>query len=343
MNPASRVDRSGGIDFHVHLVPALPGELLDELGIVERDGLYELDGKTVGPRRLYEPTALAGYLSEVGLDAGMVSPSPPLFRQHLKAAESARWVRALNLGMVEMVERDDRLHPLIYLPLEHPDVAIAEFEFFRDHSAVAGWAASSGGSSVAMDSPALEELWAGMNESSEWIFLHPGTSPDRRLDRMYLSNTVGNPVESALAVSELVFGDVLFRYSRLRFMIAHCGGAFPALVGRWQRALDVGQAECSIAPVDAARRFFVDTVAHSGASVGLALSVIGADRLVFGSDWPYPMGVEDPVSEISELRPEEQELVCGENGRSLLGQRWAVAASATNGRGNRMDEERKTK
>lgn len=314
-------DRGAGIDFHAHLAPQLSSGRLGGFDLVEKDGLYVIDGRAVGPRALYEPSSLVHYLETTRLSAALVSPSPPFFRQGLDAILCAQWVRALNYGIIKAAQADERLRPLVYLPLEHPTVALEEFMFFREDPSTIGWVASSGGRSVSMDSPELDDLWSGLDSASSWVFLHPGTSPDPRLNRLYLSNTIGNPFESALAVGELIFGDVLFKHPSIRFLIAHCGGAFPALIGRWQRAFDVGRpgaTDCHIEPASAARHFYVDTVAHSFASMTLALSIVGRDRLVLGSDWPYPMGVGNPLEEISMLPRADSNRVLVENAHALI-------------------------
>jgi aminocarboxymuconate-semialdehyde decarboxylase len=154
------------------------------------------------------------------------------------------------------------------------------------------------------------------------VLLHPGSSPDTRLDPHYLANLVGNPVETTVAAAELVFGDVLGAHPGLRLVLVHCGGGVPLLAGRWQRGLDTkrpGVGELSVGPRDAVRRFWVDALAHDPAVVDLAAAVIGEEKLVLGSDWPFPMGLDDPWSAVAHLPADRRDRVARDNALSLRG------------------------
>jgi aminocarboxymuconate-semialdehyde decarboxylase len=88
---------------------------------------------------------------------------------------------------------------------------------------------------------------------------------------------------------------VLARHSKLRFCLAHAGGVFPAVVGRLQRGFDTSRpgVDRSVErPRDAARRFYVDSIAHDASCLQMVKEVVGPDRILFGSDWPFPMGAD---------------------------------------------------
>src|SRR5581483_4870547 len=118
------------------------------------------------------------------------------------------------------------------------------------------------------------------------------------LEPMYLGNLLGNPFETTLAAAQLIFGDVPARFPRMRLVLAHGGGAVAALIGRWQRGVDTarpGLRPLTEGPLQALTRFYVDSITHHPEVTELVRRVIGPDRVVFGSDWPFPMGSSNGV------------------------------------------------
>jgi aminocarboxymuconate-semialdehyde decarboxylase len=322
---ASGASNSSGprVDFHAHLAPAWDDATVAALGVARGEGgRLVVDGHGVGPLGLYRPAALREALDARGLDRAVVSVPPPFFRQGLEPDAAAAWVRALNDGLATAVGGDDRLPALAYLPLEHPELALAEHERMRAEGRWAGYCASAGGRSVSLADEALAPLWRALDEEAALLLLHPGTSPDRRLDAFYLHNLLGNPVETAVAAAQLVFGDVLPRHPALRVLLVHCGGCVPDVVARWDHGVATerpGLSPLTERPSAAVRRLWVDCLAHDPGAVDRAVEVFGAERMVLGSDWPFPMGSEDPVGLIAHRGEAFVEQVTVDNARAALG------------------------
>ena len=289
-----------GTDIHTHLAPRLEATTVAALSGVELkpDQVLAFGGHRAGPPPLYDPAALEAYLDQADLDRAVVSVPPPFYRQHLDPAAAAEWATAINEGLAAAVRDRPRLRPLAYLPLEHPEVAFAEYERTRTDSRFVGATASAGGASVLASDPRLEPLWKGLDLDGALLLLHPGSSADVRLDDFYLSNLLGNPAETAVAAAHLVLGGVLQRFPAMQVVLVHCGGTLPAVVGRWQRGVDTGRPGTDPLiepPVKAVRRLYVDCLAHDPAVVDLAISTFGPDRILLGSDWPFPMGTDNPI------------------------------------------------
>ena len=311
------------VDVHVHLAPLLADDALPS-GVARAEGRLVLDGHRVGPPALYDTEKLLKWLDGTGVDTAWVSPPPPFFRQQLGAG-AANWATSLNEGILARVAGHERLAALAYLPLDQPVAALAEVARLSDVPGFVGWAAAAGGRSLALDDAQLGPLWSAVESSGRPILLHPGSTPDSRLVPHYLSNLLGNPVETTVAAAQLVFGDVLGRHPGLRVVLVHCGGAVPALAGRWQQGLDTarpGVGPLTLAPRDAVRRFWVDALAHDPALVDLARAVIGPDKVVLGSDWPFPMGLTDPVGALGHLPATDRDLITRTNVRALAGDAW---------------------
>jgi aminocarboxymuconate-semialdehyde decarboxylase len=311
------------VDFHAHLAPFLDDEALVALGIArDEKGKFVLDDHAVGPPGLYRPEQLGAYLAERDLDRAVVSVPPPFFRQGLDAEASAPWVRALNDGLAAVAGADEKLLPLAYLPLEHPELAIAEYRRLRAEEGWVGYCASAGGRSVSLADDALAPLWGTLDDDAALLLLHPGMSPDPRLEEFYLHNLLGNPVETAVAAAQLVFGDVLPRHPSLRILLVHCGGCVPDLVPRWDHGVATdrpGLRPLTEPPSAAVRRLFVDCLVHDPGALDRAVEVFGPDRLVLGSDWPFPMGTDDPASLVAHRGAAFVEQVATENARAALG------------------------
>jgi aminocarboxymuconate-semialdehyde decarboxylase len=223
-----------------------------------------------------------------------------------------------NDGICNAVHGYPRLLPLGYLPLEHPELAIAEYERLR-HRPVVGVCGSAGGASVSLAEPRFDPLWRALDRDGRMLMLHPGSSPDPRLKAFYLANLLGNPAETALAAAQLIFGDVLARYPAMRVLLVHCGGAVPAMIGRWQRGYDTsrpGIKPLLEPPSEMVRRLYVDCLAHDPLLVRHSVAVFGEDKMVLGSDWPFAMGLDDPADQIRHLGLDDAVIA---NAERLLG------------------------
>ncbi len=282
-------------DVHVHAVP--PGLVERARGglsgaVVSDAGELVLDGTEVGLAALYDARQLQRSLDERGVDVGCVSIPPPLYRQTLSAGPARIWTQAVNDALGELARASGgRLRSLAHLPIEHPGIALSEARA-RDGRDWVGFAIASHAPRVGLADPELRPLWEALDERGGFVFVHPGTPEDERLVRWYLTNLLGNPYETGLAAAELVFGDVLVSFGRIRFCLAHAGGVTAALAGRWQRGFDTQRPGLPLehAPRTLLRKLYVDCVAFSDLYLELAAEVFGAEHVLLGSDWPFPMG-----------------------------------------------------
>jgi aminocarboxymuconate-semialdehyde decarboxylase len=157
------------------------------------------------------------------------------------------------------------------------------------------------------------------------LFLHPvEVIGHERLGVYYLTNLLGNPFESAIAAAHLIFGGILDRFPKLVVCLPHAGGAFPWLVGRlnrgWEKRADLKHVKHS--PVDYLRRFYYDTVGYSDHVLEYLVKVIGADRVLMGSDYCFPIAYERPVDIVTahpRLDEDQKKKIVDGNARHLLG------------------------
>lgn len=298
------------LDVHAHLVPANLEALAEIQGVrwdAERQ-LLNVDGRTVGVPSLYQPRSLIRWMDEHEVRKAWISIPPPLYRQQLDAGAARKWTGYLNDGLARIcADHPDRLAPLFHLPVEHPGLA-AELAATRiAETDPCGFAMAAGGPATPVYSDAvLDPLWARLAAARCFVFVHPGACCDGRLKAFYLENLIGNPYETAVAASHLMFGRVCERFPGIRFCLAHGGGATALLAGRLQHGFATARAGIDTStepPQTTLRRFYADCVVHDNAGLAFVAHAFGEDRILFGSDWPFPMGVLEPSRHLASLAP----------------------------------------
>ena len=333
----SSAERMPVTDVHAHLLlPAVGAEverrapqLVAEAAELERrrNGVESLkaSGAMIGERiaKLTDVGARLAAMDALGVDRQWVSVSPNHF--YPWATEGlAVWVAGETNRLIaeHVAQAPDRLVGLGVVPLQHPDRIVEYLDDAVLGRGLAGVEISSFAGDVELSDPRLEPFWARAAELGCVVFLHPfGCSLDERLDQFYLSNTVGQPTENAVALSHLIFAGVLDRHPDLKVLAAHGGGYLPFAIGRSDRAWKVRPEAhgCAHAPSTYLRKLWFDTVVHDPAALRHLVSVAGESRVLLGSDFPFDMGLDDPVAEIrSALSDETARLVLSANADALL-------------------------
>lgn len=325
-------------DVHAHiLLPTLHAEIerrapegvraAAALELV-RNGAESLkvSGPMVGSRipKLTDVSVRLADMDAQGVDRQWVSASPNHFYPWADE-ELAVWAaqESNRLIAAHVALAPERLTGLGLVPLQHPERIIECLDDAVIGQGLAGVEISSFAGDVELSDSRLEPFWARAAELGAVVFLHPfGCSLDERLDRFYLSNTVGQPVENAVALSHLIFAGVLDRHPELRLVAAHGGGYLPTAIGRSDRAWHVRPEaqRCAHAPSTYLRKIWFDTVVHDPAAVRALVGVAGASQVVLGSDYPFDMGLDDPVGLVREagLPAGVAEGILGGNADALL-------------------------
>ena len=158
------------------------------------------------------------------------------------------------------------------------------------------------------------------------MFVHPANPliGQERLTKYYFPLIVGNPLETALAISKLIYGGVLERWPRLRIAFAHGGGAFPFTLARLDHGWKVrpeGPAAIPRPPREYARLLYFDSLTLSAVNLRFLVEQFGADHVMIGSDYPFDMGSDDPVGALAEanLSASARERIEGTTATRFLG------------------------
>lgn len=297
------------LDVHTHLIPIVEDRLQGITDIIwdAAREVLTVDGHEVGMKPLFRPAALLDWMDKHRVAHAYVSAPPPLYRQHLRGPDARRWADYINDGLRDIAERSaGRLTALVHLPTEAPAVAAALVTQWgalghRHFAMPAGT-----GDQRTLGLAEFEPLWSALDAVGAFIFFHPGECADGRLQSFYLANLVGNPYESTVAIAHLVLSGVLERHPAIVPCFAHGGGLTPMVAGRLQRGYDTarpGVATQSRPPTELLGRIFVDCICHSEAAAMAAEASFGQDRVVFGSDWPFPMGLVEPHAQLADFDP----------------------------------------
>lgn len=330
-DPISSAPKPGGWDIHAHIIPPA-------IVAAGESGLY---GMRTDQRALHICThgvplhplskidALIDRIHADGLDGAVVSVPPPLFRPDLNTADRASYTHLVNDGLLSACHpHGSTLRPFAYLPAEEPELAV-KIASGLDRN----WAGAVAGTELGALSYAsgrYDDLWQALSDVNLPLFIHPGSTPDNRFEPFYLSNLLGNPVETTIAAANLIFAGVMHRFPKLNIILAHGGGAVAALCGRWQRGVVTnrpGIPELALQPRDAVRRFHVDSLVHSSVFLAAIIEIIGPDRILLGSDWPFPMGAPSAEHGLGTLDPATKIMIRKTNAEALFGSRLHARCS----------------
>jgi len=277
-----------------------------------------------GPQ-LVDPDARLAAMDRMGLDVQVVSPAPTEYHYWAEPALAAEVCRVLNEGVADHVAAaPDRLVGLGMIALQHPDLAAEQLTTAVRDLGLRGAMISTHVDGMDLSDDRVTPVWAAAEALGAVLFLHPwGCTLGERLNGSYLYNVVGNPTETTLALSHLIFGGVLDRHPGLRICAAHGGGYLPYYTGRADHAHRVREDSrtCARLPSEYLRELWFDTVVHDPVTLRHLIDRVGAGRVVLGTDFPFDMGVDDPLGlldAVPGLTPAERDAVTGANAERLL-------------------------
>ncbi|MER5185032.1 amidohydrolase family protein [Streptomyces sp. NPDC002896] len=329
------------IDVHAHLLlPEVEEAVAGQAGLAEartldarRNGPAALavNGPMVGERvpRLTDVAVRLAAMEAAGVDVQLVSPSPGHYHYWAEPQLAERVCRLANEGTAaHCAKAPDRLHGLGLIPLQHPDLAVDVLDHALDQGLkgveISSHAPGPGGTrEVELSDPRLAPFWARAEEAGALVFLHPfGCTLDERLDQWYLSNTVGQPTENAVALSHLIFSGVLDRHPGLKLIAAHGGGYLPTHIGRsdhaWRARPDAR--DCAREPSSYLKQLYFDSLVHAPHVLRELVRAAGPERVLLGSDFPFDMGTDDPLGALraADLPDADFHAVRGGNAAALL-------------------------
>jgi aminocarboxymuconate-semialdehyde decarboxylase len=325
------------IDLHNHVVPQTIVDALAKnptrygMGIEEKDGKrwFNSHGRLAELTPVfYDADAKVEWMDRNSLDIAAISVGPPIYFYWLSPEIGLEAAKLANDGIAQMVaKRPDRLRGMAHLPMQDPDAAIAELErVVKDH----GFKAVEVGTSiegVELANPKFRKVLKTIEQLGCFVFAHPYQClAQGGMSEYYLSNFVGFPLDTTLMVAHLMYSGALDELKTLKFLLAHGGGYVPYQIGRFVHGFNVRpepKMKTKTSPADLLRRFYFDTLTHDPQAARHLINIVGADRVVIGSDHPFDMGPPDlmgAIDAIPDLSASEREYVCSLTALLLLGE-----------------------
>ena len=327
------------IDIHAHLMPPSAREAAEaestwfgstfEFGasgnpVLVTEGRRRPLGR---PEHMQDMAARVEAMDAVDVDVQVLSLVPPLFGYDLDRGNAIALARQVNDEIASYIDaHPTRFRGMATVAATDTDAAIEELERCMAIDGFVGVELGTHVQGVDWDDDRLLPILVTAERLGAVVFLHPNDPrPGDMVKRFFLRNLVGNPLETTVAVSNLILSGVIDRLPELRIVLAHGGGYVGMAGGRLDHGRKVrveNQDGCVHAPTDYLRRFFPDALVFAPGAVRFLVDTFGADRVVMGSDYPADMGPADPVTEIREnplLTSEERDAILGGNLMRELG------------------------
>ena len=308
------------IDLHAHVLPRNCFDMVDRDGrnwgpTMGKDAagkdIILAGGKSTGRVATHcDPEVIIKDMDRVGLDMRVLSFMANTLSDEVNPEDGLKFCQRFNNGLAEWVRAyPDRLMGMATVPMQDVSKAVGELERAVRELGLKAVAIRTNINGKNLDE---REFWPFYQKAQELdvpIYTHPEgkrAAGADRLQKYWLTNLIGNPLDTTIAVASIIFGGVLESFPRLRFLFSHAGGFTPFISGRWDHGYQAqggvpALAACrSIpkAPSEYLKLMYFDTMIHFGPAFAYLVDTIGADKVVLGSDYPAHMGIPDPVSHV---------------------------------------------
>ncbi|MBU8580441.1 amidohydrolase [Bacillus paralicheniformis] len=229
---------------------------------------------------------------EAGVSHSLVSPVPQLFLYDLAEEITDELSFVYNKALAGWVKKHDgRLSGLGTVPLNSPLKASERLNEAMNNG-LKGAIIGPGASQMLLSDEAFTPFWETADRRKAIIFIHPLLSEDPRLRRRMLPNLIGVPWETTICAADLLLSGFTDRFRNVKILLAHGGGFLPYQIGRLDKGYDKWagvSSSLSAPPREYLRKFWFDSVLWEKESAAYLKKLIGEDRLVPGSDFPFDL------------------------------------------------------
>ncbi len=327
------------IDIHAHALIGKAEEIAryEDHWRREAQEAARLSGKESSEhnRLLMQTAYLAGLtrveariasMDAMGVEVQAVSPVPTQYHYWAERAVAEKIVATINEGIAQLCKsRPERFAGLGSVAMQFPELAADQLEHAMRELRLNGVIISTAVNGAELADPRFEVFWARAEALGAVVFIHPmGCSLGARLTPYYLSNVIGNPAETTVALAHLIFSGMLDRHPKLKIVAAHGGGYFPFYTARFDHGWRVRPEAhtCANAPSTYLGKIWFDSLVYEPAQLEYLIRRAGAGNVVLGTDFPFDMGMEDPLgflNSVAGLSDDDRALIRGGNASQLLG------------------------
>lgn len=290
------------VDIHAHT------EVADVWSLIE--GHPALGGKNpYGPNPLTGSTDISVRLESMdatGIDVQALSISVGQYFHWADPDLAAKIIRLQNEKLAELCAAyPDRFVPIGAVALQHPELAASQLEYAVKELGHRGVMLTCSIDGIELANSKFDPFWSKAEELGVVVFLHPRGFQEgeaRFAGNGRLSNIIGNPLETTVALSHLIFEGTLDRYSGLKLVAAHGGGFLPAYIGRSDHCHSSDDRGCrgaeQKAPSDYLQQIYFDSLVYRTQNLQQLITEAGASQIVLGTDYPYGMQNRNAVAHI---------------------------------------------
>ena len=264
-------------------------------------------------------------MDRMGIDIQAITPSPAQTFYSVPADLGIGTARVINDNLADICGKyPDRFVGLGTVPFQAPELAVAELERLHKSLGLRGIEIATNVAGADLSEPRFRPIFARAEELGLVLFMHPTGFPEAsRFRDHYFTNIIGNPLDTTVAVHHLIFGGVLQDHPNLKLVLSHGGGYLPAYSGRIDHAASARPDTCECIrhmPTHYLRRLYFDTVLFEPRALCFLCDVVGAERVMLGSDYPFGIGDLDPcaVVETTPLRSAERRAILGETAARIF-------------------------
>jgi len=314
------------IDIHNHILPRNLPDLEKRYGCqgflsyhsCNQKGKIELkkNGKhfRIVEENCWNADARISEMDQMGVTIQALSTVPVMFSYWANAKDALDVSQIINRDLNECIKKHPkRFVGLGNVPMQDPQLAASEMRRCVKEYNFSGVQIGSHINDWNLDAPELLPFWKEANDLECAVFIHPWDMQlGGRMSKYWAPWLVGMPGETAHAIQCMLFGGVLQRFPKLKVCFAHGGGAFPFTVGRFEKGFkcrpDLCATDTNVPPTKQLGSFYTDSLVHSEKSLQLLVDVIGEDKIMLGTDYPFPLG-EDEAGKLIENHPTLQQSV----------------------------------
>ena len=279
------------IDIHAHCV------IPEAVAVTGRDPKTILAGTTRGSNELFigaEPRLRA--MDSQGIDIEALSINPTWYG--LEREMAAKVVQLQNEKLAELcATHPDRFVAFASLALQHPDLAVQQLETAVKKYNMRGAAIGGTVGNDEFANPKFNPVWAKAEELGVLLFIHPSSPPElanRYKGNGWLSNAIGNPLDTTIALSHLIFEGTLDKFPGLKICSAHGGGFLGSYAPRSDYSCMVSPTNCNPniklkkKPTEYLRQMYFDTLVFTPEALRHLAAEVGVSQLMLGTDYPFP-------------------------------------------------------